>query len=58
VWALLDVLGPGGTLVAYTGWQDAPPDDLGDLDEEARRIYTEEHPPYDPRVAAESTLPP
>ena len=26
--ALLDALGPEGTLVAYTGWQDAPPDDL------------------------------
>jgi aminoglycoside 3-N-acetyltransferase len=52
VWALLDALGPGGTLVAYTGWQDAPPDDLGDLDEETRRIYLEEHPPYDPRLAS------
>jgi aminoglycoside 3-N-acetyltransferase len=51
VWALLDVLGPDGTLVAYTGWQDAPPNDLGDLDEEMKRVYTEEHPPYDPRVA-------
>src|ERR687897_160884 len=49
--ALLDALGPGGTLMAYTGWQDEPPDDLGDLDEEARRIYIEEHPAYDPRVA-------
>ena len=49
--ALLDALGPDGTLVAYTGWQDAPPDDLGDLDEETRRTYLEEHPPYDPRVA-------
>ncbi len=49
--ALLDVVGPGGTLMAYTGWQDEPPDDLGDLDEESRRVYLEEHPPYDPRVA-------
>ncbi len=31
--ALLDVLGPEGTLMAYTGWQDEPPDDLDDLDE-------------------------
>ncbi|HSL00574.1 MAG TPA: aminoglycoside 3-N-acetyltransferase [Rubrobacteraceae bacterium] len=52
--ALLDVLGPDGTLMAYTGWQDAPPDDLGELDEQARRIYLEEHPPYDPRVALAS----
>ena len=49
--ALLDTLGPDGTLMAYTGWQDAPPDDLGALDEETRRIYLQEHPAYDPRVA-------
>ena len=49
--ALFDVLGPGGTLVAYTGWQDAPPDDVDALDEEERRAYLEEQPVYDPRVA-------
>jgi aminoglycoside 3-N-acetyltransferase len=49
--ALLDAVGPDGTLVAYTGRQDAPPDDLGALDEAARQAYLEEHPPYDPRVA-------
>jgi aminoglycoside 3-N-acetyltransferase len=49
--ALLDALGPDGTLMAYTGWQDAPPDDLDALEEETRRIYIEEHPAYDPRVA-------
>jgi aminoglycoside 3-N-acetyltransferase len=49
--ALLDAVGPGGTLVAYTGWQDEPPDGLGDLDEEARQLYIEEHPPYDLHVA-------
>ncbi len=48
--ALFDALGPEGTLIAYTGWQDAPPDDL-DLDEESHRIYAEEQPAYDPRVA-------
>ena len=52
--ALIDVLGPEGTLMAYTGWQDAPPDDLDALDEETRRIYLEEHPAYDPRVALAS----
>ena len=52
--ALLDALGPEGTLVAYTGWQDAPPDDPDLLDEETRRIYLEEHPAYDPRVALAS----
>ena len=49
--ALFDVLGPEGTLMVYTGWQDEPPDDLDALDDEARRIYLEEHPAYDPRVA-------
>lgn len=49
--ALLDALGPEGTLMAYTGWQDEPPDDLDEQDEETRRIYLEEHPAYDPRVA-------
>ena len=52
--ALLDVLGTGGTLMAYTGWQDCPPEDLDALDYEARRIYAEEHPAYDPRVALSS----
>ncbi len=52
--ALLDVLGPEGTLMAYTGWQNAPPDDLSALDKEARKAYIEEHPPYDPRVALSS----
>jgi aminoglycoside 3-N-acetyltransferase len=49
--ALFDALGPEGTLLAYTGWQDEPPDDLDALDDEAKRIYLEEHPAYDPRVA-------
>ncbi len=49
--ALLDALGPDGTLMAYTGWQDEPPSDLDALDDEKRRIYQEEHPAYDPRVA-------
>jgi aminoglycoside 3-N-acetyltransferase len=49
--ALLDALGPEGTLVAYTGWEDAPPDDLDALDEEAGRAYLDEHPAYDPCVA-------
>src|ERR687889_1693234 len=52
--ALLDVLGPGGTLMAYTGWQDAPPDDIDALGERERRAYLEEQPAYDPRVALSS----
>lgn len=54
VHALLEVVGPDGTLMAYTGWQDAPPDNLDALDEMARRAYIEEHPPYDSRVALSS----
>lgn len=49
--ALLDALGPDGTLMAYTGWQDEPPDDLDSLDEDSRGLYLEEHPAYDPRIA-------
>jgi aminoglycoside 3-N-acetyltransferase len=49
--AMLDVLGPEGSLMAYTGWQDEPPDDLSGQDEEMRQAYLEEHPAYDPRVA-------
>ena len=49
--ALFDALGPEGTLMAYTGWQDEPPDDLDELDDETKRIYLKEHPAYDPRVA-------
>jgi aminoglycoside 3-N-acetyltransferase len=49
--ALLDALEPEGTIMAYTGWQDEPPDDLDALGDEARRAYLEEHPAYDPRVA-------
>lgn len=51
VYALFDALGPEGTLVAYTGWQDEPPDNLDTLDDETKRIHLEEHPAYDPRVA-------
>lgn len=49
--AVLDALGPGGTLMAYTGWQDEPPDNLSSLDDETRRLYLEEHPAYDPRIS-------
>src|SRR5918998_6417746 len=52
--ALLDASGPEGTLVAYTGWQDGPPDNLDSLDDETRRVYLEEHPAYDPRFALSS----
>ena len=48
--ALLDTVGPRGTLVAYTGWEDAPPDDLDALPEGARELVLAEHPAYDPAV--------
>lgn len=48
--ALLDVLGPDGTLVAYTGWQDGPPDDLAALAPAERELVLAEQPVYDPRV--------
>ena len=51
VHALLEALAPGGTLVAYTGWQDEPPDDLDALDDDTKRLYLEEHPVYDPRIS-------
>jgi aminoglycoside 3-N-acetyltransferase len=49
--ALLDVVGPDGTLVAYVGWQDGPPDDLDALSPAERELVLTEHPVYDPRVA-------
>lgn len=49
--ALFDALGPEGTLMAYIGWQDSPPDDLAALDKTSRQLYLKEQPAYDPRVA-------
>ena len=48
--ALLDAVGPAGTLVAYTGWEDAPPDELDGLSHEDRALVLAEQPAYDPRV--------
>jgi aminoglycoside 3-N-acetyltransferase len=48
--ALLDVVGPQGTLLAYTGWQDGPPDDLGALQPDERELVRAEQPVYDPRT--------
>lgn len=49
--ALLEVVGPGGTLVAYIGWEDRPPDHLEALSPDERELVLAEHPPYDPRIA-------
>ncbi len=49
--ALRDALGPGGTLVVLTGWQDGPPYHQDDWDEDERRLYRAEAPAFDPTVA-------
>lgn len=46
--SLLDVVGPEGTLVAYVGWEDAPPDDLDALAPAERELVLAEQPVYDP----------
>lgn len=48
--ALLDVLTPSGTLMMYAGWQDIP-DFLYELPEDARQIYYEHHPAFDPATS-------
>lgn len=48
--ALLDAVGPEGTLVAYVGWQDGPPDDLDLLAPGDRELVLAEQPVYDPAV--------
>lgn len=48
--AILDTIGPDGTLMMYAGWQDIP-DFVLELPEDARQIYYDEHPPFDPATA-------
>jgi len=48
--ALLDAVGPEGTLVAYVGWQDGPPDDLDLLAPGDRELVRAEQPVYDATV--------
>lgn len=45
--ALLDVLGPEGTLMMYVGWEDNPYH-LAEWPEDRQRAYLEECPPFDP----------
>jgi len=45
--ALLDVLGPEGTLMMYVGWEDSPCD-LKNWSKELQQAYSEECPPFDP----------
>lgn len=48
--ALLAVLGPGGTLMAYAGWQDDPWH-LTEWPEEWQQTYRAELPPFDPALS-------
>lgn len=48
--ALLDTVGPEGTLVAYLGWQDGPPDDLDLLAPGDRELVFAEQPVYEPAI--------
>lgn len=50
VQALLDVLGPAGTLMAYAGWEDDPYD-LVELPAAWRAAYRAELPPFDLRTS-------
>ncbi|MGQ9700041.1 MAG: aminoglycoside 3-N-acetyltransferase [Candidatus Bipolaricaulaceae bacterium] len=46
--AILEVLGPEGTLMMYVGWEDDP-FQLAEWPEEWQRAYLEECPPFDPQ---------
>ncbi|MBZ0317721.1 MAG: aminoglycoside 3-N-acetyltransferase [Anaerolineae bacterium] len=48
--ALLEALTPTGTVMMYAGWQDIP-DFVGELSLEARQVYYEQHPAFDPAIA-------
>ncbi len=48
--ALLDVVGPGGTLLAYVGWEDMP-FDLAQRSPDWQDAYRREMPPFDPALS-------
>lgn len=50
--ALLDVLGPAGTLLVLTGWEDRPPYHQNAWDRQQRDVYMAECPPFVPGVSA------
>jgi aminoglycoside 3-N-acetyltransferase len=50
VLALLDALGPDGTLMAYAGWEDDPYD-MASWPEAWQAAYEADLPPFDPRTA-------
>ncbi|MFJ3726441.1 aminoglycoside N-acetyltransferase AAC(3)-VIII [Streptomyces sp. NPDC090045] len=49
--ALVEAVGPSGTLMAYCGWNDAPPYDLADWPEDWREAARAEWPVYDPLLS-------
>jgi aminoglycoside 3-N-acetyltransferase len=49
--ALLDVLGPEGTLMMYVGWEEDPYLSAAWPEEDRRRAYLEECPPFNPVVS-------
>lgn len=49
--ALFDVIGPDGTLLAYIGWEDEPPQPVDALPPAALAAARNEFPAYDPLVA-------
>lgn len=49
--ALLSVLGPQGTVLVLTGWEDRPPYHQDEWDEAERACYRAECPAFDPRFS-------
>ncbi|MBO0811303.1 MAG: AAC(3) family N-acetyltransferase [Microlunatus sp.] len=50
VWALRDAVGPGGTLLAFTGWEDSPYH-VSSWPDRWQAAYHDQ-PPFDPAVSA------
>jgi aminoglycoside 3-N-acetyltransferase len=48
--AVLETLGPDGTLMMYVGWEDLP-DFIPDLPAALQQAYYDEHPAFDPAIA-------
>ena len=49
--APVSVLGPTGTVMVLTGWEDRPPFHQGEWNNAERTAYLEECPHFDPRVS-------
>jgi aminoglycoside 3-N-acetyltransferase len=49
--ALREVLGERGTLLVYSGWNDAPPHDFTDWPAPWQEAVRAEHPAYDPALS-------